>query len=201
MLLAREGYAELSLKKYSPIAARNDDLKVFNGRRYGPSRVARLPAANVIYITFDWRCRSSADSPGLPRTLTDYHQLRPGHAMGLRPGARGYRRSNANAEPADGGGLAAQVTGSTYDAIGRDHIDPALPVGHEPMGDPPGQLISQARAPSLCGHLFHALMLLEQRKACWLRGFGRSGRCWPRHPAQIRLIRLAATPSKFRRLV
>ena len=28
-----EGYAKLSLKKYSPIAARNDDLKVFKGRR------------------------------------------------------------------------------------------------------------------------------------------------------------------------
>jgi hypothetical protein len=28
-----EGYAKLSLKKYSPIAARNDDLKVFRGRR------------------------------------------------------------------------------------------------------------------------------------------------------------------------
>ena len=28
-----EGYAKLSLKKYSPIAARNDDLKVFSGRR------------------------------------------------------------------------------------------------------------------------------------------------------------------------
>jgi hypothetical protein len=29
----KEGYAKLSLKKYSPIAARNDDLKVFKGRR------------------------------------------------------------------------------------------------------------------------------------------------------------------------
>jgi hypothetical protein len=29
----KEGYAKLSLKKWSPIAARNDDLKVFNGRR------------------------------------------------------------------------------------------------------------------------------------------------------------------------
>jgi hypothetical protein len=29
----REGYAKLSLKKYSPIAARNDDLKVLSGRR------------------------------------------------------------------------------------------------------------------------------------------------------------------------
>ena len=132
VLLAREGYAELSLKKYSPIAARNDDLKVFNGRRYGPSRVARLPAANVIYITFDWRCRSSADSPGLPRTLTDYHQLRPGHAMGLRPGARGYRRSNASAEPADSGGLAAQVTGSTDGVMGRDYTHPALPWAMSP---------------------------------------------------------------------
>jgi hypothetical protein len=28
-----EGYPKLSLKKRSPIAARNDDLKVFNGRR------------------------------------------------------------------------------------------------------------------------------------------------------------------------
>jgi acid phosphatase type 7 len=28
-----EGYPKLSLKKSSPIAARNDDLKVFNGRR------------------------------------------------------------------------------------------------------------------------------------------------------------------------
>ena len=87
--------------------------------------------------------------------------------MGLRPGARGYRRSNASADPADGGGLAAQLTGSTDGAIGRDYINPALPVGHEPMGDPPGQLISQARAPFLCGHLFHALTLLEQRKACF----------------------------------
>jgi hypothetical protein len=30
---AQEGYAKLSLKKYSPIAARNDDLKVLSGRR------------------------------------------------------------------------------------------------------------------------------------------------------------------------
>jgi hypothetical protein len=30
---SREGYPKLSLKKRSPIAARNDDLKVFNGRR------------------------------------------------------------------------------------------------------------------------------------------------------------------------
>jgi hypothetical protein len=29
----KEGYAKLSLKKYSPIAARNDDLKVLSGRR------------------------------------------------------------------------------------------------------------------------------------------------------------------------
>jgi hypothetical protein len=29
----KEGYPKLSLKKSSPIAARNDDLKVFNGRR------------------------------------------------------------------------------------------------------------------------------------------------------------------------
>jgi hypothetical protein len=29
----QEGYPKLSLKKRSPIAARNDDLKVFNGRR------------------------------------------------------------------------------------------------------------------------------------------------------------------------
>jgi F-box protein 11 len=29
----KEGYPKLSLKKRSPIAARNDDLKVFNGRR------------------------------------------------------------------------------------------------------------------------------------------------------------------------
>ena len=28
-----EAYAKLSLKKYSPTAARNDDLKVFSGRR------------------------------------------------------------------------------------------------------------------------------------------------------------------------
>jgi len=28
-----EGYPKLSLKKWSPIAARNDDLKVFSGRR------------------------------------------------------------------------------------------------------------------------------------------------------------------------
>jgi hypothetical protein len=28
-----EAYAKLSLKKYSPIAARNDDLKVVSGRR------------------------------------------------------------------------------------------------------------------------------------------------------------------------
>jgi hypothetical protein len=27
------GYARISLKKYSPIAARNDDLKVLSGRR------------------------------------------------------------------------------------------------------------------------------------------------------------------------
>jgi len=33
--------------------------------------------------------------------------------------------------------VAAQVTGSTYGAKGRDHIDPALPAGHEPPGDPP----------------------------------------------------------------
>jgi len=32
-LIGREGYAKPSLKKYSPIAARNDDLKVFKGRR------------------------------------------------------------------------------------------------------------------------------------------------------------------------
>ncbi len=31
--LVKEGYPKLSLKKRSPIAARNDDLKVFNGRR------------------------------------------------------------------------------------------------------------------------------------------------------------------------
>jgi hypothetical protein len=28
---AREGYAKLSLKKYRPIAARNEDRKVVNG--------------------------------------------------------------------------------------------------------------------------------------------------------------------------
>jgi hypothetical protein len=28
-----EGYAKLSLKKYKPIAARNEDEKVFNGLR------------------------------------------------------------------------------------------------------------------------------------------------------------------------
>jgi len=33
VLVSSEGYAKLSLKKYSPIAARNDDLKVFRGRR------------------------------------------------------------------------------------------------------------------------------------------------------------------------
>jgi hypothetical protein len=27
-----EGYAKLSLKKYRPVAARNEDEKVFNGR-------------------------------------------------------------------------------------------------------------------------------------------------------------------------
>ena len=99
------------------------------GWRYGPWRVGRCPTNNVIYITFDWRCRSSADSPGLPRTPTDYHQLRPSHATGLRPGVRGYRRSNASAERADSGGLAAQVTGSIYDAIGRDYVDPAFAGG------------------------------------------------------------------------
>jgi hypothetical protein len=91
--------------------------------------------------------------------------------MGLGPGARGYRRNNASADPADGGGLAAQITGSTDDAMGRDYTDPALPVGHEPMGDPPkpADISSQGTFPS-AGTSSFALKLPKQRKACWLRG-------------------------------
>ena len=37
-----EGYAKLSLKKYSPIAARNDDLKALSGRRYSVKRIRHV---------------------------------------------------------------------------------------------------------------------------------------------------------------
>ena len=70
---------------------------------------------------------------GQSRTLTDTYGQSPTphvHALGFVPKREGLQsRKHASAEPADGGGLAAQVTGSTYGAIGRDHIDPALPAG------------------------------------------------------------------------
>jgi hypothetical protein len=60
----------------------------------------------------------------------DNRQHRHVHTLGFVPEREGLQsRKHASAEPADGGGLAAQVTGSTYGAIGRDHIDPALPAG------------------------------------------------------------------------
>lgn len=55
-----------------------------------------------------------------------------GHVFACRRG-RLHSRSTASAEPAKGGGLAAQATG-TYGAMGRDHIDPVWPVGHEAPG-------------------------------------------------------------------
>ena len=68
--------------------------------------------------------------------------------------------------------------------------------GHEPLGDPPSQLICQARAPSICGNPFFVLKLPEQRKACWLRGLDRSSHMEATDAyAQIRLARLAAAPS------
>jgi hypothetical protein len=60
----------------------------------------------------------------------DNRQHRHVHTLGFVPEREGLQnRKHASAEPADGGGLAAQVTGSIYGAIGRDHIDPALPAG------------------------------------------------------------------------
>jgi hypothetical protein len=99
-----------------------------------------------------------AVTSGRSRTVTDtYGQLLVprAHALAFASGSEGLQSGkHASAEPADGGGLAAQVTGSTYGATGRHYLAPALPTGHRPMGDPPSQLIFQASASSLCGHLF-----------------------------------------------
>ena len=70
---------------------------------------------------------------GQSRTATDTYgqsQVPPRSALEFAPGREGLQsRKHASADPAEGGGLAAQVTGSAYGAIGRDQIDPALPVG------------------------------------------------------------------------
>jgi len=96
---------------------------------------AALRAIICDYITFLGHRRSPADTPGLPRTLTDNDHLRAAPAMGLRLPARGYtlqKRERGSClwwranKP--------KVTGSIDGAIGRDHNEPAWPAGHEPLG-------------------------------------------------------------------
>jgi hypothetical protein len=76
-----------------------------------------------------WCWRSAADGHGLPRTLTGDRHLRRVHAMGLRPGPRGHTVEERECGSCQRWRAAAQDTGSTFGAIGRDNIDPARPVG------------------------------------------------------------------------
>jgi len=93
--------------------------------------------SNVIYVTFAWDQWSAADTPGLPRTLTDngHRRTAPATVCARPRGATHYK--DASADPAYGGGQQPKVTGSIDGAIGRDDNDPAWPAGHDPLGDPP----------------------------------------------------------------
>jgi hypothetical protein len=133
------------------------------------------------HISRGWR--SAADSHGLSRTHTDDGYLRRAHATGLRRCARGYKvdATRARTLPTVAGWQPRSPADHMAPLGATTSIRPGR-WGHEPLGDPPSQLRSQARHLPSAGTPSFALKLPEQRKACWLRDLDRNSLCRPLTP-------------------